>query len=95
MEAVARMAREGLMCFRFRHHEAISSGATALESLLSVVRPDQRTLPDALKHYHPTPAGTTLHALHDLAEQVGVPLRMIRRQPGAPTVTWPPVQPGP
>lgn len=75
-------AREGLVCFRERHHEAVSSGAVALQVLLKSSRPSQ-ALPAALLRYHPTPAGTTLVELRDLARSSDLPMRMIKWRPGS------------
>ncbi|MGH9370515.1 MAG: cysteine peptidase family C39 domain-containing protein [Vicinamibacterales bacterium] len=46
-----------------------------------------RPVPAALKGYRPTAAGTTLEEVRTLASRVGLSMRTVRREPGAPLVT--------
>jgi len=82
-----RAAKEGLWVLQHRHHLAWSSGRVALEVILRVREGEAYRTPRALSDYHPTPAGTTLTALRDLAQAAGLHATIVSRtRPDAPVV---------
>jgi ABC-type bacteriocin/lantibiotic exporter with double-glycine peptidase domain len=70
------LAREGLWILQNRHELAWASAAVALEVLLRERQGEPFTTPRAIAQYHPTPAGTSLNALRDLARVVGLQWQM-------------------
>lgn len=78
------MAREGYWSLTNQHHEASSSGAVALEILLRLARGPEASIPTALGKAHPVPEGMSLRDLGRLAEQIGVPVRLVAREGAAP-----------
>jgi hypothetical protein len=82
-----RAAKEGLWVLQHRHHLAWSSGRVALEVILRARDGEAYRTPRALSDYHPTPAGTTLTAVRDLAQAAGLNATIVSRaRPDAPVV---------
>jgi RHS repeat-associated protein len=78
-------ARQALWILRYRHHEAVPSGPTALGRILAHQRADQTTHPK-LAAFHATPEGATLTEMQALATQVGLRFQMAYREKGAPVL---------
>lgn len=79
----ARMAAEGLGIY---HHRGVSTGVLALSALAwhtGWARGDD----PRLWAVHGSMTGISLRGLRDLAGEVGLRLRMVHRDPGAPMIT--------